>query len=131
MTSTIGGIGEDIACAYLRTKQYSILKRNVFGLPYGEIDIICRSEEGTLVFVEVKTVSANTAGYLPEDHANPAKIRKMKVMAQMFSAKHSDIVDDKAGWRIDLIAITIPAGDPELLTLNNKDVIINHYENVG
>jgi putative endonuclease len=127
----IGNIGEDLACTYLKSKKYEILNRNVFGLPYGEIDVICRSEEGILVFVEVKTITHNIAGFLPEDNASTAKLRKMKVMAQMFSAKHSYLVDDMAGWRIDLIAITLPAGDPSLLTIYNDNVLINHYENVG
>jgi Holliday junction resolvase-like predicted endonuclease len=132
MSSSVGSIGEEIACAYLLGKKYEVLDRNVFGLPYGEIDIICRSEEGILVFMEVKTATQNFAGFLPEDHATPAKLRRMKVMAQMFSAKHSHLVNDRLGWRIDLIAITLPSeGSPELLTMSNKDVLINHYENVG
>jgi putative endonuclease len=48
-----GGIGEDIACAFLEKQGFSVTGRNVhFG--HIETDIICENDE-YILFVEVKT----------------------------------------------------------------------------
>lgn len=49
----LGNIGEQMACAYLEKKGYTILERNWTYLKL-ELDIIC-SYEKKIVFVEVKT----------------------------------------------------------------------------
>ncbi|HTY39706.1 MAG TPA: YraN family protein, partial [Candidatus Paceibacterota bacterium] len=88
---------------------------------FGEIDIIARSSDGTLVFIEVKTIEAvNSHGYSPEDHMNRQKLEKLRRACEMFSAKHPELINEKKGWRIDLLA----------LTKDNNDVVIKHYENV-
>lgn len=50
---TIGEVGEDSACRYLRRRGYSILGRN-FKSKVGELDIIA-AKNTTLIFIEVKT----------------------------------------------------------------------------
>ncbi len=50
---TLGKIGENLATAYLEKSGYKILVRN-YRQKCGEIDIIAK-DQGTLVFVEVKT----------------------------------------------------------------------------
>lgn len=50
-----GRLGEDIACQYLVDKGYKIILRN-YTKPWGEIDIIAKSPDKILVFVEVKTM---------------------------------------------------------------------------
>ncbi len=50
---TLGEIGEEVAANFLRRKGVAIRARN-FRVKNGEIDII-GDEEGTLLFVEVKT----------------------------------------------------------------------------
>lgn len=48
----IGSAGERTAAAFLRSRGYRIIGRNV-RTPFGEIDIICK-KNGDTVFVEVK-----------------------------------------------------------------------------
>jgi putative endonuclease len=52
-TRAKGDLAEDLACNFLKTKGYSIVKRN-FSCKYGEIDIIA-NHNGDLVFVEVRS----------------------------------------------------------------------------
>jgi len=50
---TLGKLGEDLAAAYLKRNNHTIIQRN-YRQKSGEIDIISRDLD-TLVFVEVKT----------------------------------------------------------------------------
>lgn len=50
----LGTHGEDLAARHLKSLGYKILVRNGRSL-VGELDIIARSREGWIVFVEVKT----------------------------------------------------------------------------
>lgn len=127
-----GQIGEEIAAKYLQDKGFKILGRNYHLRPYGEIDIVARAIDGTLCFVEVKTVVESDSGFVAEDHVGKAKLDKMKRMGELFSAKHPELVREERGWRLDVLAITIPAGiRQEELTKNVISVIINTYENVS
>jgi putative endonuclease len=53
-TAERGGLGEKLACRFLRRNGYKVLYRNFHSRRGGEIDIVCRDHD-TLVFVEVKT----------------------------------------------------------------------------
>ncbi|RPD39739.1 YraN family protein [Chitinophaga barathri] len=112
---TLGKKGEEIAAAYLRGKQYSILHTN---WKYGrkEIDIIAKQGD-TLVFVEVKTRSGQAFG-MPEEAVNGLKEEHLRRVAEcyleQFAPGSSDI-------RFDILAITI--------TVNNPMEII-HFEDV-
>ena len=120
--SNIGKIGEEIASMYLKGKQYKILHRN-FRQYADEIDIIAKDPASTLVFIEVKTMRQDSpaiAELKPEDNLTNAKLRKLKRSAQLFAGKHSELIDQEKGWRIDLVAIC--------LTLNDRT--IQHYENL-
>jgi putative endonuclease len=120
----VGNLGEDIACRFLTKKKFKILERN-HREKFDEIDIIARSFDGVVVFVEVKTVTdfiGFSAGILPEDHMTRNKFLRIKRGCLMFIAKHSQMIDDKKGWRIDLIAIT--------LSEDGDSYKINHYENI-
>jgi len=119
----IGKLGEEKACEFLKSKGYRIIERN-YQKPWGEIDIIAITPDKTLVFFEVKTMRQfddNLADSLkPEDNLSEGKLRKIRRSAQMFSAKHSDLIREEKGWRIDLLALTI----------SKEDFIISHYQNI-
>jgi len=78
---SLGKDGEDYACDILERKGYKIIERN-FRLQVGEIDIIAKELNGTVVFVEVKTVGKFSFGGLkPEDNMSVAKMKKFSLEA--------------------------------------------------
>lgn len=120
----IGDLGEDFACKYLIENKYKILARN-HRERSDEIDIIAKCYDGTLVFIEVKTMRGllnSSFSIAPEDQLTNSKFHKISRACTRFSAKHPNLVDDKKGWRIDLIAINLAEGE--------KDFEIRHYENI-
>lgn len=126
-SKTVGQIGEDLACEYLKRNGFKIILRN-HRQAFGEIDIIAKETATNLVvFVEVKALVGNCETFRPEDHYNQAKRYKTARIVQYYAVKHSKDIDPQAGWRIDLIAVGIAQ-----LPIKNRDteVRIAHYENV-
>ena len=126
--SKIGQIGEEIASNYLENKGYEIIVRN-YRKKFGEIDIISRSSNSILVFVEVKTLFSakhvKQENFLsPEDNFTTQKSNKVKRTCEFFAAKYPELIEEEKGWRIDLIAIEISDES------NDEEPIIRHYENV-
>lgn len=119
-SSELGRIGENLACEYLVNNGYKVLARN-YRRKWGEIDIIAKYKDGTLVFFEVKTMLDKPGGLKPEDQATFSKLAKVRRACEEFAGSHPELINLKKGWGIDLLALTI----------NNKDCIINHYENIG
>lgn len=116
-----GKIGENIACDFLIKNKYKILFRN-YRIRYDEVDIIAKSFDGVLVFVEVKTFNnKNYAGLMPEDNLTNDKLKKVSRACRLFVGSHGELVDDEKGWRIDLLAIILK---------ENGDNLISHYENI-
>ncbi|MGD1002976.1 MAG: YraN family protein [Minisyncoccia bacterium] len=115
-----GKIGEDIACQYLLKNSYLILARN-HRERFDEIDILTRDPGGVLVFCEVKTSNYNNSGFMPEDNLSSAKRHKMIRAANIFLARHPELVWENAGWQIDLVAIVLDGGK-----LSN----LRHYKNI-
>lgn len=115
----IGRKGEDLAVKYLKDLKWKILFRN-YREPEGELDIVAEARDKTLVLVEVKSMGSNFQDLVPEDNMTSAKKKKFARIAEMFVAKHPDLVDVKKGWRLDLITILFCNDNPKLV----------HYENV-
>lgn len=59
--SRLGRLGESEAAAFYRRRGAEVLDRNV-AYPVGELDLICREPDGTIVFVEVKARSGRGFG---------------------------------------------------------------------
>lgn len=134
-----GDIGEEIACGYLVENGYKIIGRNVME-KFGEIDIIAKSPDKTLVFIEVKTIkspaseqqkspasypqkSGNVAGLTregldPEDNMTQAKIAKFKRVAQWYANKNQNLASN--GYRLDVVTINI----------NGNMCSARHYKNI-
>lgn len=121
--SELGKKGEDLACEYLVEKGFKILERN-FRRPWGELDIVAKAPDKTLVFIEVKTISNNFGqdfgGLSPENQMTQSKLRKFKRTASLYANSNEGLVRDKRGWRLDLIAITV----------DSQNHHIKHYENI-
>jgi putative endonuclease len=64
----LGALGEQLAVEHLRRLGFAIVGHNV-RTRHGEIDLIAVDEQGTLVFVEVKTLRARTGrrGVCPDE----------------------------------------------------------------
>ena len=120
---SIGEMGEDIACEFLLNKKYRVLVRN-YWKPWGEIDIVARAYDGTVVFVEVKTMKEGGPEALaPEDNVSAAKLLKLRRTCEAFARANPHLIRPKKGWRLDLVAIT-------LLLEEGIPPRIVHYENI-
>src|SRR5690349_1648690 len=107
----IGKLGEDLASGYLSENGYKILFRNL-RVGIDEIDIICRENDNTLVFCEIKTFADKQWAegkdrLIPEDNITLNKLGKIRRGCQLFVGKHPDLVNEEKGWRIDVLALTI------------------------
>ena len=118
--SELGKLGEDFACEYLIKKKYKIIERN-FRKPWGELDIVAQAPDKTLVFIEVKTMAEPIFGGLkPEDQMTRDKLRKFKRAASLYAGHQQGLINDKKGWRLDLIA----------LLWDSESFKTKHYENI-
>ena len=113
----LGKWGERYVEAFLRRKGYVILERDWrHGSSLCDIDLICKTaDETTIVFVEVKTRSADDIT-LPEDAVTPNKMRRLGRAADNY-VKMNDITED---LRFDFVALIGATGSDE--------VEINHIE---
>jgi len=119
----IGDFGEGIACNYLIKNGHRIIKRN-YRAGFDEIDIVAISPDKTLVFIEVKTLTARNgafSGFMPEDKMTEFKLKKISRACERFSISNPCLIDDERGWRIDLIAIILET---------EKTGILHHYKNL-
>lgn len=111
--SLTGQLGEQIAVDALRSAGCLIVERNWRSGRY-ETDIIALENE-TLLFVEVKTRSANRWSD-PEDAITPSKVRSMKRSAAAYLAATRSCRD----IRFDLAAVLLrPDGTQELRYTRN------------
>ena len=123
---SVGKIGEDLACAYLVGRKWKILGRN-HREGRDEIDVVARAPDETLVFVEVKTFGGNPSGgggtgLIPEDNMTSAKLKKLRRACEAFAGKRPELINEKRGWRIDLLAVVLGDG--------SEQPTIRHYENI-
>lgn len=111
----LGMRGEEAACRFLKRRGYAVFERN-WTCPAGEADIIARDEDGTLVFIEVKTRSSLEAG-LPCEAVTPRKRARYERIAGYFLAEYDG---PECRVRFDVIAI---------LALGNARALVRHYVN--
>ena len=95
-----GKWGEELAAGFLRDRGYDIMERD-WRLGHRDIDIIARSPDGgEVVFVEVKTRSADVITK-PEDAIDIRKIRNIGICANAY-VKQFNVL---AQLRFDVISI--------------------------
>ncbi|MBB1550500.1 MAG: YraN family protein [Prevotella sp.] len=106
----LGKWGEQYVEAFLRRKGYIILERDWrHGRSLCDIDLICKTaDETTIVFVEVKTRSADDIT-LPEDAVTLNKMRRLGHSADNY-VKMNDITED---LRFDIVALVGNSNDEE------------------
>ena len=109
----VGREGEELAARYLCRIGCTIEARN-FRTRHGEIDLIVR-ERRVLVFVEIKTCSADSFGR-PECWVTPRKQRRIAGAALVWIHRHHCEEDD---CRFDVIAIDLRQGEAGLQHIRN------------
>ncbi|MBR5156257.1 MAG: YraN family protein [Clostridia bacterium] len=112
-TKTIGDLGEQAACKYLKKNKYKILDCN-YKKTYGEIDIIAKFGE-TVSFIEVKTRKNDKFG-LPCEYVTAAKKQRLIRTAYTYIAEKQ--LDDN--YSFDIL---------EVYHENGKVNKINHIKN--
>jgi len=114
---SLGARGEEYAINYLIKKKYKILSQNVRE-KWGEIDIIARASDKTLVFVEVKTM--RDGDLIPEDQISAAKLEKFRRTALLYANANEKLIYESHGFRLDVVALIVRSDGFE----------VRHYENV-
>jgi putative endonuclease len=97
-----------LACAFLESRGYEILARNVRSR-HGEVDVVAR-RSGTTVFVEVKERRSAAFGSALEA-VTPAKMRRLGRAAREYAARHGL---SESPLRFDVIAIDWEDGQARL-----------------
>lgn len=100
-----GDRGEKAVSSYLKKRGYTILEEQ-FRCRRGEIDLIARSEDGVLCFVEVKT-RKNAEFAEAREFVTPAKQRRIRAAAQYYLMKNAD---SDALCRFDVAEVYLPEG---------------------
>jgi putative endonuclease len=97
----IGARGEDFAVRYLQGEGLEVLERN-WRCKAGEADIIA-SDNGTLVFIEVKTRRSIEAGF-PEESVTKVRRRRYETIAAYYLSMHEP---PSMRIRFDVISIML------------------------
>ena len=84
-----GDRGEAAVAAYLRRRGYTVLETQ-FRTRRGEIDIIARSPDNILCFVEVKT-RKNAEFAHAREFVTAAKQNRLRAAAQMYLVRSADM----------------------------------------
>ena len=112
ISGEIGRAGEETAAQYLRAQHYFILAQNYYS-HFGEIDIVAKTQDQTIVFVEVKTYKPHSLVH-PLEAITPSKKKHLRKTALWYLARHHL---DNAQARFDLIIV------------ENRQVV-DHLENI-
>ena len=91
--------GEEIAAQFLERKGYKVIEKN-YRKKWGEIDIIAE-KDGTVRFVEVKTVSRESEQYRPEELLHTSKLRKVARTAALYM----ETKRDNREYQIDAVTV--------------------------
>ena len=86
-TKSSGDQGEALAGRYLERRGYTILNRQ-WRCRFGELDIVARSPEGVLCFVEVKRRGPGAIG-LPREFVDGRKRERLRRAANLYMGVHN------------------------------------------
>lgn len=108
----LGRYGEELASQHLVAAGMTVLSRN-WRCRRGELDLVARDRDGTLVFVEVKT-RAGTGFGQPAEAVGRVKARRLRVLACCWLLDHRP--EGAPELRFDVISIVRPRGEEPTLT---------------
>lgn len=116
----LGDIGEKIAQKYLENKGYEIIELN-YRIKQGEIDLIGKLPDNSLVFFEIKTRKLLSGKYgLPEESVNYFKQKKLRKTAEFFLYEKG-YNPLETNWRFDVLTV--------ILNAKEKKAIVRHINN--
>ena len=111
----LGNQGEEAVARWLRREGYQLLASQ-YRCRFGEIDLIVRSREGILCFVEVKTRSSSRFA-APREAVTPAKQRKLWTTAEYYLARTGQ---GECFCRFDVAEVyPAPEGEPTINYIAN------------
>lgn len=98
----VGVFGEFLAARYLANHGYEVMAQN-WRTKFGEVDIICRDEDGVTVLVEVKSrlVLSEERDAMPELAVDSKKQKQYRKLGLVYLMKHPDVDE----LRFDVMAI--------------------------
>lgn len=102
--ATIGQQGEELVGAWLQTKNAQVLHYR-WRCRQAEIDLIAQKQDGTLLFIEVKTRNSrnwDANGLLAVGNHKQAKIIHG---AQIFLGLHSDLAEQPCRFDVALVSL--------------------------
>jgi putative endonuclease len=112
MHNTTGKKGEELAAAWFKAAGYTLLHQN-WRFSHWEVDIIA-AHNGTLHFIEVKTLSSEKFGY-PEQKAGKKKLQHLINAAQQYLLQYPQ-------WQriqFDVLSITLTAAGAKYFLLED------------
>ena len=113
--ATLGQRGERAATRYLSKQKFTIVARGARDKA-GELDIVA-VDGRTIVFVEVKTRTSDSAGQAVEA-VDEEKQQRLSRLALRYLKRH-DLLEQR--WRFDIVAITWPP--------RQRRPVIEHFRN--
>ena len=111
-TSALGCYGEDLAAEHLLAAGMVVLDRN-WRCREGELDLVAREPDGTIVFVEVKTRSGTGFGE-PAEAVGRRKAAKVRAVACRWLAERRP--PGSAELRFDVVGVVRRRGCAPVLT---------------
>ena len=97
----LGRWGEDLAAQHLVATGAVVLDRN-WRCREGELDLVAREPDGTVVFCEVKTRSGTAFGE-PAEAVGPVKARRIRGLAARWLQEHPP--DGRRELRFDVVGV--------------------------
>lgn len=113
-TKILGAWGEQLAADHLVASGLEVLDRN-WTCAEGELDLVARETDGTVVFVEVKTRSGVGFG-VPAEAVGRSKARKLRTLACRWLLENRP--PGTTELRFDVIGVVrLPGSPPEITHL--------------
>ena len=110
---SVGKLGEDLVCHYLKKNGYRILERN-YRFRYGEIDIIA-AKKGHTAFVEVKTRNTDAFG-TPAEAVGIRKQKSILLAAQQYISQNGKPDEN---YTFDVAEVRLTGGIPDIHYIEN------------
>ncbi|HEV8252528.1 MAG TPA: YraN family protein [Candidatus Limnocylindria bacterium] len=108
----LGERAEEVVAAWLSARGWMILARR-WRCPQGELDLVARDPDGTLVAIEVKLRRTARAGG-PSESIDRHRLQRLRSALGRFAAESRAPVGE--GMRVDLVGVRPTARDRWRLT---------------